>query len=200
MPDIVSQRHACPRWLSRQMADIVQYVGGGGEVAWGATVRWIIAKRHPPPTIYCRDVAFRDVACNVSATCERYEQLNMTSTNLPVQLTSFVGRGREIAEVERLLSASHLVTLTGAGGCGKTRLALQVAGAVSAVFADGVWSVELAPLRDAALVPDFVAASARHASGCRRACRRAAPELFAAPADAAGSRQLRTPHRRVHAT
>ena len=81
----------------------------------------------------------------------------MTSTNLPVQLTSFVGRRREIAEVERLLSASHLVTLTGASGCGKTRLALQVADSLGATFADGVWFVELAPLRDAALVPDLVA-------------------------------------------
>jgi len=79
----------------------------------------------------------------------------MTSTNLPVQLTSFIGRRRECAEVERLLSRSHLVTLTGASGCGKTRLALQVAGALGATFADGVWLVELAALCDAVLVPRF---------------------------------------------
>src|SRR5204862_4100040 len=77
--------------------------------------------------------------------------------NLPVQLTSFVGREREMAEVKRLLATAHLLTLTGSGGCGKTRLALQVAAEVAEQFADGVWLVELAALTDAALVPQSVA-------------------------------------------
>lgn len=77
---------------------------------------------------------------------------------LPLQLSSFVGRKSELAEVKRLLSVSRLVTLTGAGGCGKTRLALRAAHSVAADFPDGVWLVELAPLSDAALVPQAVAA------------------------------------------
>ena len=80
----------------------------------------------------------------------------MAFTNLPVQLTSFVGREREIADAKRLLSSTHLVTLTGAGGSGKTRLAIQIAHTVGAAFEDGVWLVDLAPLREPALVPKFV--------------------------------------------
>jgi len=77
----------------------------------------------------------------------------MTPTNLPVQLTSFIGRERELAEVGHIISNSRLVTLTGAGGGGKTRLALRVAEMVSDNFRDGVWFVELASIRDPALVP-----------------------------------------------
>jgi predicted ATPase/DNA-binding CsgD family transcriptional regulator len=80
----------------------------------------------------------------------------MGFTNLPLQLTSFVGREREIADVKRLLFSAHLITLTGAGGSGKTRLALQIADTVSENFADGVWLVDLAPLHDPALVPQLV--------------------------------------------
>src|SRR5207248_897022 len=77
--------------------------------------------------------------------------------NLPVQLTSFIGREAEMAEVKRLLPTTHLLTLTGAGGCGKTRLALQVAADLSGEYADGVWLVELASLSDPGLVPQSVA-------------------------------------------
>jgi predicted ATPase/class 3 adenylate cyclase len=72
--------------------------------------------------------------------------------NLPPQLTSFVGRATEIATAQRLLTEARLVTLTGAGGCGKTRLALQVAAEVLADYADGVWFVDLAPVSDPAMV------------------------------------------------
>lgn len=80
----------------------------------------------------------------------------MGLTNFPVQLTSFIGREREIADVKRLLYSSHLITLTGANGTGKTRLAIQIANSVSESFADGVWLVDLAPLREPALVPQLV--------------------------------------------
>jgi KaiC/GvpD/RAD55 family RecA-like ATPase len=63
--------------------------------------------------------------------------------NLPVQLTSFIGRERELADVERLVSTSRLVKLTGAGGCGKTRLVIQLANNISVTSADDVWLVEL---------------------------------------------------------
>ncbi len=83
-------------------------------------------------------------------------------TNLPAALTSFIGRGRELAAIEHALAQGpvgcRLLTLTGIGGCGKTRLALQTADAVRAGYADGVWLVELAALVDGALVPAAIAA------------------------------------------
>jgi predicted ATPase/class 3 adenylate cyclase/tetratricopeptide (TPR) repeat protein len=77
--------------------------------------------------------------------------------NLPVALTSFIGREREQAEVRALLGTARLVTLTGAGGAGKTRLALAVAGELLEEYPQGVWLVELAPLADPSLVPQAVA-------------------------------------------
>src|SRR5262245_20169160 len=76
--------------------------------------------------------------------------------NLPHELSSFVGRERERAEVARLLGTTRLLTLAGAGGAGKTRLALRVAADVRADFPDGVWLAELAWLGDPALVPAAV--------------------------------------------
>lgn len=73
-------------------------------------------------------------------------------TNLPVQLTSFIGREREQGEVRALLATARLVTLTGTGGVGKTRLALAVAAELVGENPEGVWLVELAPLADPALV------------------------------------------------
>ena len=77
--------------------------------------------------------------------------------NLPSQLTSFIGREQEIAQLKKLLKINRLVTLTGAGGAGKTRLAIEVAGRLLDTFADGVWWVELAALSDPQLVPQAVA-------------------------------------------
>jgi non-specific serine/threonine protein kinase len=76
-----------------------------------------------------------------------------------LELSSFVGREKELAEVERLLEDSRLLTLTGSGGCGKTRLALAAAGELSEGFEEGVWLVELAPLADPSLVAQAVAAT-----------------------------------------
>ena len=79
--------------------------------------------------------------------------------NLPRQLSSFVGREREIGEVKQLLPATRLLTLTGAGGCGKSRLSIQVGGQAMEEFPDGVWLVELVSLADAVLVPQAVASA-----------------------------------------
>jgi predicted ATPase/DNA-binding CsgD family transcriptional regulator len=76
--------------------------------------------------------------------------------HLPVQLTRFVGRAAEIDGVRRALADDRLVTLTGTGGVGKTRLAIQVAGQLGADFAAGVWYVDLAPIADPGLVPVVV--------------------------------------------
>jgi len=77
--------------------------------------------------------------------------------NLPIQLTSFIGREKEMAEVRRHLAEARLLTLTGSGGAGKTRLALQVAADVMEGFRDGTWLVELASVTDGSLVPQAVA-------------------------------------------
>jgi predicted ATPase/class 3 adenylate cyclase len=77
--------------------------------------------------------------------------------NLPVQLTSFVGRAADLSTVTGLVAGHRLVTLIGAGGAGKTRLALQAGGDLLEDFGDGVWFVDLAPLTDPSLVPTAVA-------------------------------------------
>ncbi|MBV9381486.1 MAG: LuxR family transcriptional regulator [Streptosporangiaceae bacterium] len=79
--------------------------------------------------------------------------------NLPLELSSFVGRRHEVSEARRLLSAARLVTLTGTGGVGKTRLALRTAAEVRRAFRDGVWLTELGQLHDPALVAHTVAAT-----------------------------------------
>jgi len=77
--------------------------------------------------------------------------------NLPLERTSFIGRERETLEVKRLLAMTKLLTLTEAGGCGKTRLALKVARDLVGAYSEGVWLVDLAPLSGAELVPQAVA-------------------------------------------
>jgi len=79
--------------------------------------------------------------------------------NLPLQLTSFIGRERELEELKRLLGQTRLLTLMGVGGAGKTRLALQVAAEVLGDYGDGIWLTELAPLADPELVPQTVASA-----------------------------------------
>src|SRR5512139_1724984 len=82
--------------------------------------------------------------------------LDSFPNNLPVQLTSFIGREREIAEIKQELTDHRLVTLTGSGGTGKTRLSLQVAADLLDQFKHGVWFVELAPLADPDLIPQAI--------------------------------------------
>lgn len=85
------------------------------------------------------------------------KSLNRWPNNLPVQLTSFVGREHEITEVKDLLKNTHLLTLMGTGGAGKTRLSLQVGAELLENYRDGVWLVELAPVVDPALLPNALA-------------------------------------------
>ncbi|MGA9488810.1 MAG: LuxR family transcriptional regulator, partial [Mycobacterium sp.] len=78
---------------------------------------------------------------------------NVAAHNLPPQFTSFVGRSSQLTELSKLLTESRLVTLTGAGGVGKTRVAVQVANQVADEYADGIWYVDLAPITNPDLVP-----------------------------------------------
>ena len=84
---------------------------------------------------------------------ERWLPVAQVPNNLPQQTTSFIGREREIDEVRAHLGSARLLTLLGMGGLGKTRLSLQVAAEVMAHHPDGVWFLDLAPIRDPALVP-----------------------------------------------
>jgi predicted ATPase/DNA-binding NarL/FixJ family response regulator len=102
---------------------------------------------------------------------------------VPAELTSFVGRRGEVAEVKRLLAESRLVTLTGVGGVGKTRLALRVAAGLRRAFRDGVWLVPLDQLRDQTLVAQAVA-------GALGLADRAGAAPVAALADYVADRQL----------
>ncbi len=87
------------------------------------------------------------------------QSLDAARHNLPLQLTSFVGREQELGQIKQELERARLLTLTGVGGCGKTRLALQVAAELLERYPDGVWLVELAPLADPALLPGAIAAA-----------------------------------------
>ena len=87
----------------------------------------------------------------------------MLLSNLPTQVSSFIGRDTELAEVRRLLGRSRLVTLTGTGGVGKTRLGLQLAAGLAGGGGDGVWFADLAPLTD----PDLVAVTVADVLGVR---------------------------------
>ena len=107
----------------------------------------------------------------------------MLLTNLPAQVSRFIGREAELAEVRALVAGSRLVTLTGAGGAGKTRLALEVAAGLLDGTGDGVWFADLAPLHD----PDLVPVTVADVLGIRRQPGRPVPDTLA---EAVGERSL----------
>ncbi len=105
-----------------------------------------------------REHLFQLLAPGLPASFPALATLDTIPNNLQVQLTTFVGRETEIAEARRLLSETHLLTLTGSGGTGKTRLSLQIAAESLPEYPNGAWLVELAPLADPAyLVPALAA-------------------------------------------
>lgn len=97
------------------------------------------------------------VATGLSQDFPALQTLNSIPNNLPIQLTSFIGREKEIAQIKSLVEHNRLVTLTGSGGVGKTRHALQVGAEVLDGFIDGVWLIELAPVSSPELVPQALA-------------------------------------------
>jgi predicted ATPase/DNA-binding SARP family transcriptional activator len=96
------------------------------------------------------------------------DPLEAEKHNLPAARTNFVGREREMVEVKRTLAMTSLLTLTGTGGCGKTRLALELARYLVGTYPDGVWLVELAPLAEGDLIAQEVSATlgVREQPGC----------------------------------
>ena len=143
----------------------------GGQILLSDTTHALVAK-DLPQGVSLRDLGehrlkdlagphrlFEVMAADLPADFPPLRSLDVLPNNLPVQLTSFIGREREKAEVKRLLSTTRFLTLTGSGGAGKTRLALQVAAEGLEGFPDGVWLVELAVLTDPSLVPKAVASA-----------------------------------------
>jgi len=100
-----------------------------------------------------------DARMSIAATCATEDGRPQANNNLPFALTSLIGRDVEIGEISALVREHRLVTLTGAGGVGKTRCALEIAArSLNDVGAgNGVWLIELAPLREAALIPATIA-------------------------------------------
>ncbi len=123
-----------------------------------------------PPSVSLRDlggVRLRDLATtehvyqlvhpDLRADFPALRSLEATPNNLPLQVTSFIGRERELAEIKRLLEGTRLLTLLGMGGLGKTRLSLQIAADALEKYPDGIWFVDLASIKDPALVPNAAA-------------------------------------------
>ncbi len=113
-------------------------------------------------TVRLRDLAapervYQVIHPRLRAQFPALRSLEATPNNLAQQLNSFVGRGRELADVRRLLAANRMVTLAGMGGIGKSRLSVQLGAELLDDYPDGVWLIELAPLADAQLVPQALA-------------------------------------------
>jgi predicted ATPase/class 3 adenylate cyclase len=145
--------------------------GYGGQTLLSETTH-ILVRDHLPEGINLRDLGeyhlkdlagpqrlFQIVASDLPSDFPPLKSPDRVPNNLPIELSSFVGREREIAEVKRLLLTTRLLTLTGPGGVGKTRLALQIAAEVLKDYKDGVWLVELATCSDPGLVAQMVASA-----------------------------------------
>jgi predicted ATPase/class 3 adenylate cyclase len=104
-----------------------------------------------------RETIFQVVHPQLTDEFPNLRSLGNRPNNLPEQVTSFIGREREIADIKSLLGKTRLLTVTGSGGCGKTRLTLQVAAELLEENEDGAWLVELGPITDPDLVPRTVA-------------------------------------------
>ncbi|MGH8994414.1 MAG: ATP-binding protein, partial [Acidimicrobiia bacterium] len=143
-------------------------IGHGGQILCSRTTAELAADDLPPAVTLAdlgaqrlRDLGRPEHVYQVCHSGLRRDfpalrSLDATPNNLPVHLTTFIGRDAELDELSALVARHRLVTLTGPGGCGKTRLAARAAAEVVAVHADGIWWVELAALSDPALVTDAV--------------------------------------------
>ncbi len=158
-------------YVTLSHAERVMSVAHGGQVLLSSTTQQLV-QDELPKGVELRDLGqqqLKDLSrpehlfqLTIADLPSDFPPLNTLASarhNLPVQLTSFVGREKELAEVKHLLQETHILTLTGPGGTGKTRLSLQLAAEVLKEFLDGVWLVELAPLMDPTLVIPTVAST-----------------------------------------
>src|SRR5215813_11371581 len=121
------------------------------------TVKWYCGQIYNKLGVNSRAQAVRALQMLPSLEPPTANNLSSEKLRLPLLLTPFIGRQREIAEIRHLLQSNRLLTLTGPGGTGKTRLAIAVAEEVASKFADGVSFIDLAPVRESALVPKAIA-------------------------------------------
>jgi predicted ATPase/class 3 adenylate cyclase len=147
----------------------IMSVSHGGQILLSEAVAALIRDRLPGGVslrdlgaVRLRDLAraeriYQVIHPGLRADFPALRTLETTPNNLPQELTSFVGREREMAEIAKALRDTRLLTLFGVGGIGKTRLSLQLAARLLDQFPDGAWFVELAPLRDPELVPQATA-------------------------------------------
>ena len=144
-------------------------VGHGGQILL-SSVTAELAREHLPAEVSLLDLGehrlrdlvrsehiFQLLAPDLQNEFPPIQSLSAFRNNLPPQLTSFIGRERELQEAQKLLASTRLLTLIGPGGTGKTRLSLRLAAEQLSEFKDGVWLVELAPLSDPALIPSTIA-------------------------------------------
>ena len=144
----------------------VMAVGHGGQILVSATAAALVSGvdlqdlgEHQLRDLAGAEHLFQVRGDGLIAAFPRLRTANPVPGNLPMQATSFVGRDVEVEELVGVVRTHRLVTLTGVGGVGKTRLAVQVAAELVPDFGDGVWLAELAPVGDPAAVPDAVANS-----------------------------------------
>jgi predicted ATPase/class 3 adenylate cyclase len=137
--------------LSNTSADLLL-----GELPAGVTLRDM--KEHRLKGLLNPEHLWQAVAPGLAQDFPALQTLNSIPNNLPIQLTSFIGREKEIAEIKNLVEHNRLVTLTGSGGVGKTRHSLQVGAELLDAFANGIWLVELAPVSNPELVLQALAA------------------------------------------
>lgn len=166
-------------------------VAHGGQMLLSETARALVGERWPPDvgtldlgTVRLRDLAapqrlFQLVAPGLPAQFPALRSLEATPTNLPQQLTSFVGRDEEVRALRERLAATRLITVTGPGGIGKTRLAVQTGAEALDLFADGVWLVELGTLA----TPDLIVPTVAGALGVREQPGRTALQALQAHLD-----------------
>ena len=156
-------------YLTLSMIQRVMSAGHGGQILVSGASE-ILVRGQLPKEVSLRDMGkhklkdvpqpvrfFQVVAPDLQSEFPPLRAMDVFPNNLPTQLTSFIGREKEMLEVTQMLKQSRLLTLTGSGGTGKTRLSLQVASGILEQFKDGVWLIELAPISEPALVPNTVA-------------------------------------------
>ena len=147
---IMSVAHGGQILMSKSVADLVEHRLGSGVTLRGLGVARLRDLVEPEQIYQVVHPALR-------ATFPALRSLEGVPNNLPRQVTSFVGRERELGEVRERLGRARLLTVVGTGGLGKTRLSLQVAAEMLDDFPDGVWVVELASLSDRQSVPQAIA-------------------------------------------